>query len=185
MEQPIIETERFYIRELRLEDEEGMFEMDSDPLVHRYIRKQPVQTLEEERDVIAFVRQQYIDNGIGRWAIIEKQTNEFIGWTGFKLMRETVNGQTDYYDFGYRLKQSVWGKGIATETGRAALRYGVDKMNLWPVFAMTDVNNAASRHCLEKLGFVFRKIFLYSGPSQWRTPEDISATWYELPEDFR
>ena len=183
MKQPFIETERFYIRELQLEDEAGMFEMDNDPLVHRYIAQNPIKTIEEERDVIRFVRQQYTDNGIGRWAIVDKHTGEFIGWTGFKLMTETVNGQTNYYDYGYRLKQSAWGKGIATETGLASLRYGVDKMGLWPVFAMTDVNNGASRHILEKLGFNFIKIFLYTGPSQWRTAGDISATWYELPKE--
>lgn len=184
-QQPFIETERCHIRELRLEDVSGMFEMDKDPMVHHYVGQNPTQTIEDELAVIKLVRQQYIDNGIGRWAIIDKHTDEFIGWTGFKLMQETVNGQTNYYDFGYRLKQNAWGKGIATETAIAALRYGVDKMHLWPVFAMTDVNNAASRNVLQKLGFNFIKIFPYTGPMQWRRPQDISATWYELPETFR
>lgn len=187
MEQPFIETARFHIRELKLEDAAGMFEMDKDPLVHRYIAQNPTKTIKEQQDVINFIRQQYTDTGIGRWAIIEKHTGEFIGWTGFRLMQETVNGQTNYYDFGYRLRQSAWGKGIATETALATLKYGVDKMGLWPVFAMTDVNNAASRRVLEKIGFNFIKTFLYTRSSQWRTPgiEDISATWYELPENFR
>ena len=64
-----IETERLYIRELLTGDDEGMYEMDRDPDVHRYISQTPVRSIEETRDVIAFVRRQYEENGIGRWAI--------------------------------------------------------------------------------------------------------------------
>jgi RimJ/RimL family protein N-acetyltransferase len=180
-----IETERLYIRELLPEDEEGMYEMDSNPAVHKYIAQKPVHTRQESREVINYVRQQYKDNGVGRWAIIEKGSNDFLGWTGFKLMTETVNGQTNYYDYGYRLSQRAWGKGIATESGRASLQYGIEQMGLWPVFAMTDVNNAASRHVLEKLGFRFVEIFHYEGASQWRRAVDPMATWYELPSGLR
>jgi len=78
-----IETERLYIRELLPEDEEGMFEMDSDPEVHRFVGQRPIKTHEEAHNTINFIRKQYEDNGIGRWAVIEKETNGFIGWTGF------------------------------------------------------------------------------------------------------
>jgi RimJ/RimL family protein N-acetyltransferase len=48
-----IETERLYIRELQPEDAQGMFEMDSDPEVHRYVGGQPVATIEQTRAVIS------------------------------------------------------------------------------------------------------------------------------------
>ena len=41
--------------------------------------------------VFHFVRQQYRDHGIGRWAVIDKKTNEFIGWTGLKFVTELTN----------------------------------------------------------------------------------------------
>src|SRR5580704_19424837 len=94
-----IETERLYIRELLAEDEPGLFEMDSDPDVHRYIARKPLKTMEEIRTMLQYVQQQYIDNGIGRWAVIEKDTNEFLGWTGFKLMKEIANGHINHYDY--------------------------------------------------------------------------------------
>ena len=177
-----IETDRLYIRELLPEDAAGMFAMDSDPEVHRYVGQRPVQTLQESSDVIAFVRHQYTDNGIGRWAVIEKDTNDFLGWTGFKLIKETNNGHTGHYDFGYRLARKAWGRGIATESGRAALQYGVEQLGLQPVYAMTDVANAASRHVLEKLGFRFVEIFEFDEPTPWRTNDNMMATWYELPK---
>jgi RimJ/RimL family protein N-acetyltransferase len=176
-----IETSRLYIREVLDEDLHGMFEMDSDPQVHRYINQKPVRTVDEMNGVIHFIRKQYAINGIGRWAVIDKSTDEFLGWTGFKLMTEYVNGHFNHYDFGYRLKQSAWGRGIATEAGRAALRYGLEMLQLKPVYAMTDVNNAASRHILKKLGFRFKSIFKYDGPYDGPIPDNKMATWYEWP----
>src|SRR3954462_3045386 len=97
------ETERLILRELLPTDAEGMFELDSDADVHKYVGKKPVKTIDECRDVIEFIRAQYVSNGIGRWAVIEKSTNNFVGWSGLKLMKEKVNGHIDFYDIGYRL----------------------------------------------------------------------------------
>jgi len=45
--------------------------------------------LAEALDVIRFIRQQYMDNGIGRWAIIEKDTNTFVGWSAAPKSQES------------------------------------------------------------------------------------------------
>lgn len=177
-----IETERLYIREMTEQDDAGLFEMDIDPEVHRYIARKPLKTMEEVQAMRRYVQQQYTDNGIGRWSVIDKQTHEFLGWTGFKLMREIANKHIGHYDFGYRFKRRAWGKGYATESARAALRYGIEQLKLHPVYAMTDVDNTVSRHVLEKLGFRFVEIFEWDGPAQWRTPDNMMATWYELPD---
>ena len=83
------ETERLILREILDTDEDAFFEMDADPEVHRYLGNNPVKTKEEIKAAIKFIRQQYIDNGIGRWALIEKSTGEFVGWGGMKLIKET------------------------------------------------------------------------------------------------
>jgi ribosomal-protein-alanine N-acetyltransferase len=74
-----IETERLILRELVPIDAEGMFELDSDPLVHTYLGESPITTIEQAKANIALIRKQYVDNGIGRWALIEKQTGNFMG----------------------------------------------------------------------------------------------------------
>ena len=176
--QPIIETERLYIRELTLADDKGMFEMDSDPLVHRFVGNNPLTTIKQCRDVIEYVRGQYKEFGIGRWAIIEKGTDEFVGWTGHKFMKGPVNGHSGFYDFGYRLARRFWGKGYATESGHASLHYGIDTLKFKDIYAMTDVNNTASRKILEKLGFKFIEIFSYDSEPGWRN-EGEPATWYK------
>ena len=173
-----IETDRLYIRELTLADDKGMFEMDSDPLVHKYIGKKPVATIDESRKVIEFVRQQYKDHGIGRWAVLEKGTDDFVGWTGFKLMTTPVHGHSGHYDFGYRLTRKHWGKGYATESGKASFKYGIETLKFKDVYGMTDVNNAASRHVLEKIGFTFVELFKYDAEPNWRAEGELT-TWYQ------
>lgn len=175
-----IETPRLIIRELLPEDDAAMYEMDSDPEVHKYLGNKPVTDMEEVRKVIAFVRQQYVDNGIGRWAVTLKDTGEFIGWTGYKLMTEAVNNHVGHYDFGYRHTRKYWRKGYAYEAAKASLDYGIDVLGFKDIYAMTDVNNEGSRHILEKLGFEFVEVFNYDGTPFWR--EGLPVTWYKLNE---
>lgn len=177
-----IETPRLIIRPLEMTDDVGMFAMDSDPEVHQYVGGKPTETIEKERDVIAFIRSQYVDFGIGRWAIEEKTTGDFVGWTGFKRMTITVNDHSNFIDFGYRLTRKHWGKGYASEAARAALDYGLERFKYNPVYAMTDVDNRASRRILEKLGFQYIKTFPYDAEPSWRGVDE-PTTWYELHTD--
>jgi ribosomal-protein-alanine N-acetyltransferase len=173
-----IETPRLYIRELILDDAPGMFGMDSDPEVHKYIGNKPLERIEQTEEVIEYIRSQYKESGIGRWAVIEKATGEFVGWTGHKRMKETVNGHNGHIDYGYRLARKFWGRGYATESGRASLHYGIETLRLKDLYAMTDVNNGASRRILEKLGFKFIEIFMWDGEPTWRKQGE-ETTWYK------
>ena len=101
-----------------MEDTDPFFEMDSDPEVHRFLGTQPIKNKDQIADMIKYIRQQYIDNGIGRWAIVDKSTNQFIGWTGLKLVKDMMNNQTNYYDLGYRLIRRYWGQGIRHRNSR-------------------------------------------------------------------
>jgi ribosomal-protein-alanine N-acetyltransferase len=157
------ETERFILRELLSSDDTGIFELDSNKDVHRYLGKKPIQNIEEARKVIDFIRQQYVDNGIGRWAIIEKKTNDFVGWTGLKFVREKINNHSDFYDLGYRLIPKFWRQGIATETAKASVDYGLNKLNLNSIYGMADVDNKASINVLQKAGLKFIETFNYEG----------------------
>lgn len=158
-----LETERLILRELLPTDDSGMFELDSDKDVHKYLGNQPFTKIEESREIIEFIRKQYVDNGIGRWAMISKETGEFMGWTGFKLMKELTNNHVNYYDLGYRLIKRFWGKGYATESAKACLQYGFGELKLDKIYGMADTNNTASRHVLEKAGLKYVETFDFRG----------------------
>lgn len=126
----MIETQRLILREIEFADVEGMFELDSDPEVHKYLGDTPVTDKKQIIEVINFIRRQYIDNGIGRWAVLDKMTNQFMGWAELKFVTETINGHTNYYDLGYRLIRKFWGKGFATEAAIVSLNYAFKELNV-------------------------------------------------------
>jgi ribosomal-protein-alanine N-acetyltransferase len=165
------ETGRTILREITMDDVDPFFEMDSDPEVHKYLGTRPAENRDQIVETINYVRQQYINNGIGRWAIVEKSTNRFIGWTGLKLVKDLINNQTNYYDLGYRLIRKYWGQGIATETAVASLNYGFDTLNLNEIIATVHCENASSNTIARKLGFTLCETFYL---------HDLKHNWYKI-----
>ncbi len=164
----LIETERLILRELEYTDENDLFEMDSDPEVHLYIENNPVKSIDEITKVIEMLKKQYKENGIARWAVVDKLTNECVGWSGLKYFNQPINNHSNFYELGYRLKKKHWGKGFATESSRAILDYGFKNLNTNSIFAMVDPKNESSKKVLNKLGFDFQETFDYEGaPTDW------------------
>lgn len=159
MPSTIIETERCLIRPLALTDAAGIFELDSNFEVHRFLGKNPIKTIEEAENTIKFICKQYTDLGIGRWAITDKATADFIGWTGFKYIIDPINNRVNYHDFGYRLIERYWGKGIATETGKACIDHAFETLNLDTVYAMCEAGNVGSVNVLQKCGLIQLETF--------------------------
>lgn len=170
MKEPI-ETERLILRELLLSDVDGMFELDSNPNVHLFLGNKPVKDIQESVDQIKNIQQQYKDFGIGRWAVILKETNEFLGWSGIKFITNEINNHKDFYEIGYRFIEKHWGKGYATEAGKAFIDYAFNDMKIDAVYAYADEGNENSRRILEKLGLRYINSFKY---------EEELEVWYEL-----
>ena len=158
-------------------DAKGMFELDSNPIVHKYLGNKPVKTKQQAVDVIQFIRKQYKERGIGRWAAIEKSSGDFIGWSGLKLnldKKEELNGRRNFYDIGYRFIPRFWGKGYATESALAILDYGFNDLNIKTIFGAAEIDNIASNKILQKIGLQFINKFRF---------EDGIANWYELKKE--
>lgn len=165
----ILETPRLLLRPLELSDAEAMFEMDKNPEVHKYLWQMPAQTIEENIKVIEYIQKQYAENNIGRFATILKETGEFIGWTGIKYINDHVeNGNTNFYDYGYRINEKFWNKGFATEASKAWLDYGFNEMKIDKMNAYTHFENGASNHVLQKVGFLFIENYQDKNNVTWK-----------------
>ncbi len=117
-----------------------------------FLGKNPIKTIEEAQKVIDFVRLQYQENGIGRWAVLLKENHEFIGWAGLKLVKEEINGHKDFYDLGYRFIKNFWQKGYGYEAAKACLDYAFTEMHLKNVYAHAMIGNEGSKRILKKIG---------------------------------
>jgi len=168
-----IETERLILRNMLPTDVDGMFELDSDPEVHKYLGNKPFKSKSQSEEIINGIMEQYKEFGIGRWAMVNKQTNEFIGWSGLKLNTITFNGYTNFFDVGYRIIKRFWGKGYATESSIAALNYGFKTLKLDTIYAITEKGNEASHRVLLKIGLNYIEDF-YDDKSM------LKLRWYNI-----
>lgn len=170
---PTLQTERLIIRPLTLDDVEDFYEMDSQPSVHLYLNQSPLQSLDEAKEYINSILQQYEIHGVGRVAVIEKSTNKLIGWTGFKFIDEPMNNRVNFLDLGYRYRHEAWGKGYATEAASACIKYYYENLTHLPIHAITHVDNKGSRNVLEKVGFEVTDTFTF-------TIWNIDCYWYDM-----
>lgn len=147
----IIETPRLVLREFSMDDAPSLFELNSDHEVLKYTGDKPFATI---NDAIQFVLNydQYIKYGIGRWAVVLKEDNSFIGWCGLKFVEEL-----NEINLGYRILKKHWNKGYVTEAARASLEYGFKTLNLKCIVGRAMKENKASIRVFEKIGMQYWK----------------------------
>lgn len=173
MKLPII-TERLILRKLTPEDLDDMFLLDSNPDVVKYVGIKPLTKKEESLKMIENLINQYKKNGTARLAVIEKESNRFIGWSGIKLLTDEINGFKNVYELGYRFLPEFWGKGYATESALASLDLGFNQLNADKIYAYADIENENSHKILTKLGFENKGAFIDDGDHCY---------WYELEKN--
>jgi len=147
---PAIETDRLLLRMFGPEDLDELARLFSDPNVMRYVGDgQPVNREEADKALQSIIKH-WQTHGFGRWAAVDKQTREFVGFGGLRSLFGTP-------EVVYHLAPAHWGKGLATELGRASLRFGFEDRQFDRIVAIAKPLNSASVHVMEKLGMHFEK----------------------------
>ncbi|MEZ4853371.1 GNAT family N-acetyltransferase [Flavobacterium sp.] len=165
-----LETQRLLLRPLQLSDADDMFIMDSNPNVHIYLGNNPLTSKEESIGYLKNILNQYEENGIGRFAMITKNSNKFVGWCGLKFITEEENNHSHFYEIGYRLKEEFWGKGYAYEAAKAWYSYAFTILKVDTLYASAHIDNKGSRRILEKLGLQFKNEYTWNN--------HIPCVWY-------
>ena len=151
----ILETERTYLRVMTLDDYDDLCEIlqDADTMYayeHAF----------SHEEVINWLRNQlrrYEEYGFGLWAIIDRESDEFIGQMG--LTMQDVE-ETQELEIGYLLKRKHWGKGYATETAIACKEYAFHTLNCDRVTSIIRDTNLASQRVAERVGMKVEKQFV-------------------------
>lgn len=157
----ILETERLLLREFDEDDAEAFYPLVSNPDVLRFTLD-PGGGVSSVEQALEMLRSRsmadYRKHGFGRLAVVEKASRQLIGFAGLKHLEE--RGEVD---LGYRLLPSHWGRGFATESGRAILQDGFTRLGLSRIIATVFPENVASVRVLEKLGLTFETPFECEG----------------------
>jgi len=80
-------------------------------------------------------------------ALIEKSTGDLAGVAGAQPL-----GTTGDLEIGWWLARDRWGRGHATEIGRAAMNYVLDTLDRPRVVAVIDPGNEPSKRVVARLG---------------------------------
>ena len=151
----VIETSRLILRPFTIDDIEPYYLINLDPEVSRYTGDGGVKSKEEIHEIIVKnIFGDYERFGFGRFAVDLKATGELIGFSGLKFMTNY-----DKIDLGYRFGKAFWGKGIATESGRASLEFGFNEIGLETIYGFILPENKASERVLHKLSFRYLRTF--------------------------
>ena len=142
-------TERLLLRDHEPEDLEPFCEIESDP---EYRRPQPVHPRAElER---SFREVWLPPKAMGLLATVLKPEGCYIGRCGLYPFR-TDSGVLVPREasIAFYIARPCWGRGLATEAGRALIAHGFDELGLRCIHAGINAENAASLRVVQKLGF--------------------------------
>jgi len=145
----ILETERCFLRELAVTDAQHFYDLNADSEVIKYTGDKAFSTITEAKSFLENYNQ-YELYGYGRWAVIDKNSNAFLGWCGLKYSPDL-----DEVDLGFRFFKKYWNLGYATETAKACIEYGFNHLQLTTIFGRAMELNIGSIKVLEKIGMTF------------------------------
>jgi RimJ/RimL family protein N-acetyltransferase len=149
---PEIETTRLLLRQATIEDLNEWARLTfSDPEVVRYMPKRDMTPRERAERAYNMYNRNWSRHGYGGWLVTDKADGQLLGDCTFDAE------ETDEVELGYSFAKAYWGKGIATEAARAAVRFGFENAKLSRIVAVVVPENTASWRVLEKIGFVYEK----------------------------
>ena len=147
---PTLETGRFLLRAVTLDDVDDIFRIMSDLRVTRYFGALPMTALDPAQQRVEAIQTAFQEHAGVRWAIANRANGQLIGTGGFwRLINSHYRAE-----IGYELAPEWWGQGVMTEALGAMLSFGFTRLELHSVEAQIHPDNRGSRRVLEKLGFV-------------------------------
>ena len=143
---PALRTDRLLLRRLEASDVEDLFAYASDPEIAEHTSWPAHETIEDSREFLSYVLEQYQKGEVAPWGVVYK--GKLVGTCGF----------LDWYlhsswaEIGYALSSKYWRRGLMTEAVRAVISFGFRTMKLNRIQGRCEVENTASIRVMEKAG---------------------------------
>ena len=171
MDLPARTTARLWMRALTLDDAEDLHVLFGDPACMRFWHH-PASTSMD--DTVEAVRR-LLEVDAGYWAFGVHDLAGVLGFVGY--VNRLARG--DRAGFGYAVRQSAWGRGLAVEAATVALGHGFDEVGIAAAELWVQRGNRQSRRVAEKLGCRLRadgeRVVYGITAEQWRGEEEPLA----------
>lgn len=134
-----IETPRLILRPYTVKDYDALYEIVSDPetMAHYPAPFTP----EKTRNWIAWNLDNYEKYGFGLWAVVRRDTGEFIGDCGLTL--QNIDGEM-LPEIGYHIHKKYWRQGFGSEAARAVRDWAFENTDYNIVYSYMKYTNIGS-----------------------------------------
>jgi RimJ/RimL family protein N-acetyltransferase len=160
-------TPRLRLEPMGAEHAEDLWRLQRDEAVARWYGRP--WTLE---DALRYARRRaelWEANGVDKWMAYDRTSGELVGRGGL-----CMDDELECLEVGWTVRPDLWGRGYATEIGRAGLALAFDDLGADEVVAFTGPDNRRSMAVMERLGMSEPREIVYKGDP---------AVLYTLPRE--
>jgi RimJ/RimL family protein N-acetyltransferase len=154
----ILTTERLHLKRLQPSDTPQLIDIWCDPEVTRFMGG-PRDRVKLEAGFAEDVKDPFAER-YDLWPVKEKGLGRVVGHCG--LLDKEVDGKKEI-ELIYVFCKDAWGKGYASEMGRALLQYAFEEMNIERLISLIEPENAASERVAVKIGMSYEKEVIRPG----------------------
>jgi len=146
---PRIITNRLILRQVSIKDANEIFILKSDDDVLKFLDKSKTKTIDEIKQFIDKVNTGIANNQWILWGITLKGSTSVVG----TICIWNISEHKTKADIGYEMIPEYHGRGIMQESLEAIIKYGIERMGLTSLEAVTHPNNVKSVKLLERNNF--------------------------------
>jgi len=146
---PTLTTERLTLRQLEMNDEEGVFTLRSDVEGNKYINRALAQTIDDARKFIAMINENISQDDAMYWAVTLTDSKTFVG----TVCLFSFSDEHDSCEIGYELLKKFQGQGLMQEALVKVIAHCFQVIKVKTLEAIVHKNNHASINLLKKLPF--------------------------------
>ncbi|CAN7492321.1 GNAT family N-acetyltransferase [Rhizobium sp. LjRoot30] len=146
----ILDAERVRLRNWKETDRDLFHEINADRKVMEFF---PFRRTKAESDVLFDkVRGMIDDTGLGFYALVDRISDEPMGFCGLSRPNLEPQLETQGVEIGWRLATRFWGKGYVTEAAAALMQHGFVTVQLPEIVSFAVSANHRSTAVMERLG---------------------------------
>lgn len=137
----------------QLQDFDASAKMWADPKVVEFISGKPLTSEETWARLLRNIGHWYV-LGYGGWTVEDNQTGDFLGHVGLGDLKRNIAPELDGLpEIGWVLATSAQGRGIATETVKAAVEWADKNLSAAKTFGIFAPEHKVSQRVAQKCGY--------------------------------
>lgn len=149
-----LETDRLIIRDHVESDISSLHKLLINEKAMYYLPEIQTNNMDESKqNLYEAIKESKLENRTKYFfAIILKDTNEYIGEIGFTVLINCEYGKI--VELGYFIKPIFWGRGVVTEAAKEVIKYAFDQADAIKIETGCIKDNIGSEKVMKKIGMI-------------------------------